>query len=308
MKKITFIKLGGAVITNKEVPNELRSDVLERLVKEIAQAQKENPELQLLIGNGVGSFAHVPATKYKTMEGFINEESKLGMAITQDSAAQANRAVVKALLAEGIPAVTVAPSNSVVTRNKQAEAFFLSVLEHYLEQGLQPVVYGDVIADLQQGCTVWSTDTVFSFLARKLIEKGWMIQEIVHVTEASGVWQMKEGKPEINKAGEKVIFQTITPKMRKEVQGSMVSTKGFDVTGGMWHKIEESLKLAELGIPTRIMSGLVAGAVYKQLTGQVQFGTRIALVDHEEKTTYEHTTSTPRGDYHGWKSSVGTPA
>lgn len=51
--------------------------------------------------------------------------------------------------------------------------------------------------------------------------------------------------------------------MRDEVKRSMTDIKGFDVTGGMWHKIEEALSLTERGITTRIISGLVPGYVYK---------------------------------------------
>jgi isopentenyl phosphate kinase len=39
------------------------------------------------VGHGQGSFAHVPASKYQNYGCFINEESVLGMAIVQDSAA-----------------------------------------------------------------------------------------------------------------------------------------------------------------------------------------------------------------------------
>lgn len=297
MQSLTFLKLGGAVFTNKEVPNQLRTDVLQRLVQEIAQAKKENPELLLVLGNGAGSFAHVPASHYKTMEGFINEESKIGMAITQDSAAQANRAVVAALIATDIPAVTVAPSNSIVTENRAAKSFYLDVLEQYLKFGLLPVVHGDVIVDAEQGCTVWSTDTVFSFLAREVSQRGWNVKEIIHVTEAEGVW----------KDSQRNIFEVITPDEQEEVKNAIVGTKGFDVTGGMWHKIEEALSLTKLGVQTRIMSGLKPGALYKQLTGLEKYGT---VITHSKKTSeieenYDRKTTSARRDHHGWQPTLG---
>src|SRR5258706_14839130 len=122
-KPVVFLKLGGALITNKEIPNSLRSDVLARLSGEIARAWKEK-ELLLVIGNGAGSFAHVPAHKYKTMDGFTREDSKIGMAVTQDSAATLNRLVVHTLIDQGIPVVTVAPSSSLVTKGREAAASF----------------------------------------------------------------------------------------------------------------------------------------------------------------------------------------
>jgi isopentenyl phosphate kinase len=53
-KKITLIKLGGSIITNKDIPMSLRSHVLSRLVAEIAKVKKEleaKGEL-LIVGHG----------------------------------------------------------------------------------------------------------------------------------------------------------------------------------------------------------------------------------------------------------------
>ena len=83
LKNLILIKLGGSVITDKEIPMSLRKNILTRLVGEIARAKQENPDQLLIVGHGQGSFAHVPASKYQTMAGFINEESLLGMAIVK---------------------------------------------------------------------------------------------------------------------------------------------------------------------------------------------------------------------------------
>ncbi len=143
---------------------------------------------------------------------------------------------------------------------------FTDVLEEYLEQGLIPVVYGDVIVDQTQGCTIWSTDQVFSFFAKELSVRGWNVERILHVTEAEGVWKNEQ----------KEIYPLITEDLRAEVREKMVDTKGFDVTGGMWHKIEESLVLANLGIETRILSGLIQDSIYETFVGNTTTGTRIA--------------------------------
>lgn len=273
-RHVTLLKLGGAVITHKDIPESIREDVLDRLISEIARAKKQK-EMLLVLGNGVGSFAHVPAARYKTMDGFIHTESKMGMAITQDSAARINREVVKKCLEYELPAVTLSPSNSLVTNKRLADSYFTDVFEEYLKNGLLPVTYGDVICDKHQGCTIWSTDTVFSFFAREFSRRGWIVDQILHVTEAFGVWKVENGKPILQKA-EKAIYKKITPQMKEEVRHSMTDIKGFDVTGGMWHKIEEALSLTQLGISTRILSGLIPGAVYNTLLGDDSYGTVIA--------------------------------
>lgn len=272
-KNITLLKLGGAVITNKEIPESVREDVLARLVTEIARAWKEK-EGYLILGNGAGSFAHVPASRYKTMDGFIHEESRIGMAITQDAAARLNRIVVHELINQGVPAVSLAPSNTILTDHRKAKTWFSDVLLSYLESGLLPVVYGDVLSDVSQGCTIWSTDTVFAFLARELPAHNIDVHAIVHVTEAGGVWVNSEQTPE-NRLQEREIYTTITPSMKEQVKASMTDTKGFDVTGGMWHKISEALELVNLGVNTQIVSGLRPNVVYNTLRGDTTIGTRI---------------------------------
>jgi isopentenyl phosphate kinase len=264
MKNITFIKIGGAVITDKSVPMSVHQDVLSQLVSEIAQARKEK-DLTLVLGNGSGSFAHVPAKKYKTMEGFVGDDSRMGMAITQDSAAQLNRIFVAECLKHNIPALTLAPSNTVVTDKRQEKSFCDDILKEYLHQGMVPVTYGDVLIDRKQGCTIWSTDTVFSFFARQLSADGFTIKEIIYVTQAQGVWKNEQ----------KEIYETITPDMKDELQSKMTDVDGFDVTGGMWHKIEESISLTDLNIKTRIISGLQKNALYHTLMGDPTIGTLI---------------------------------
>ena len=153
-KKVTLIKLGGSIITNKEIPMSLRQATLSRLVGEIAQAKKRLKDELFVVGHGQGSFAHVPATQYKTMGGFINEESPYGMAIVQDSAAQLNRLVVHEFLRHEIPAVSFYASNTILTKKRQAQNFCSEVLFEYLDKGLLPVTCGDVLVDQAQGCTI----------------------------------------------------------------------------------------------------------------------------------------------------------
>jgi len=255
MQSINYIKLGGSVITNKEVPMMVRTEVLSRVVQEIADAQKKTGEMYV-IGHGQGSFAHAPAMRYKTKEGFIMEDSRFGMAITQDSAAQLNRIVVKEFLSHDLPAVSYYMSNALVTKKGVANKYDGSVFLEYLTQGLMPVSGGDVIVDNAQGCTIWSTEKVLAHLIEVAVEAKYKVKSIIHVTEVDGVFD-NNGK----------VITKITSETKDEVKKSIGQTKGFDVTGGMWHKIEESLALAEKGITSRIVSGMTSKNVYSLLVG-----------------------------------------
>lgn len=247
----------------------LRLDVLKRLVGEIARARQEL-SLQktaplLVVGHGQGSFAHVPATQYKTMDGFINNESPMGMAIVQDSAAQLNRLVIREFLNAGIPAVSLYASNCLVTANRTPETYFTEVFEQYLKHELFPVTCGDVIVDTKQGCTIWSTEEILSFFAKQFQKKGWQVNKIIHVVEVDGVYDLQ-----------KHLIPKITKENWQEVKKGITATKGFDVTGGMGLKVEESLALAGLGIISKIISGLKENNLYNALIGKPSIGTEIS--------------------------------
>jgi isopentenyl phosphate kinase len=263
-RPIILIKLGGSIITNKEVPMTVRQDVLTRLVKEIYVAKKK-VDADFIVGHGQGSFGHAPALRYKTMDGFINKDSLMGMAITQDSAAQLNRIVVKSFINEHLPAVSCMFSNMLVTKDTKAEHWCSAVLDQYLEKGLLPISGGDVIVDSSQGCTIWSTEKVLNFIAEQYQAQGRTIQYVIHVTEVDGVLD----------AQNKVIPQ-ITSETASSAYQLINGTKGFDVTGGMKHKIEESLSLAHSGINSVILSGLIKGNLQNFLLGETFVGTTIS--------------------------------
>ena len=88
---------------------------------------------------------------------------------------------------------------------------------------------------------------------------------IVQVSREEGVWD-RQGLiiPEINKSNWEVIKQ--------DVGGA----EGSDVTGGMLHKVEESLEIArDCGVKTWIISGAVPGRLKDLLQGKRVPGTRV---------------------------------
>jgi len=264
-EQFTFIKLGGSVITDKDVAGKIRSEQLSSLVDQIKRAQTEVPGKKLIVGHGSGSFGHVPAAKFETIKGFVDEESILGAAIVQHAAAKLNREVVAEFIKNGLPAVTFAPSNTLIVEDHQAKQDFFNLLEVYLEKGLFPVTYGDVVADLKQGWTIWSTEEVLGSLAKMFLKKGQTVDSMVHVTQVAGFLNEKnETIPEI------------TAQTWPDLKKHLGQTRGTDVTGGMELKIEESLKLAANGVQSVILSGLTADNLYNYLVGKNWIGTKIA--------------------------------
>ncbi len=117
-----FLKLGGSLITDKRQPETPRADVIRRLAEEIAQAQRANKDLRLVVGHGSGSFGHVFGQRYGTRDGVRTAEGWYGFAATGDAAARLNRLVVEALLAAGIPAWSIQPGATLRCRRGVIEA------------------------------------------------------------------------------------------------------------------------------------------------------------------------------------------
>jgi isopentenyl phosphate kinase len=254
-KKLIFLKLGGALITK---PKPYTPDLkrIEKITKEIHKL-RQKMEFKLLLGNGGGSFPHISAKKYQTHKGIINKESVRGMCIVENDAAKLNRILIKELINAGENAISVQPSAAVIAENGKIKTFYLEPIKNYLKYDLIPVVYGDVVIDLKRGCTILSTEKILSFLANKLKP-----EKIIMMSNVKGVYDDKKRViPEINKSN----FQ----KIKKFLKGANKT----DVTGGMFHKVEESVEMAKNGFEIYIIEGK-EGNLEKCLKGK-PIGTKI---------------------------------
>lgn len=244
MKKIIFVKLGGSLITDKEKPFTAKIDVIKNLAKQISQALKKNSQLRLVIGNGGGSYPHYPALKYKIKEGIKNESQKIGFCEVQDAASRLNRLIVRALLDEKVKAVSVNPSSMIIAENGKIKKFFIEPIIRFLQLGLTPVIYGDIVYDEILGSKIFSTEELLSVLAIKFKKKGFKVEKIIHNGITLGVLD-KKGR----------LIKKITAKNINRLSSVFTKTQGYDVTGGMFHKVKEALKLTSFGVKTLIING-----------------------------------------------------
>jgi isopentenyl phosphate kinase len=263
MKKIILVKLGGSLITKKGEPFTEKPGTIRRLVGEIKNVRGKS-NTSLIIGHGGGSYPHVPAIKYKTNEGILNEESFDGIARVQDAAARLNRVVVGEFLKSKVNAVSLNPSSFMISDNGRVEKSFLAPLYMLLEYNMLPVVYGDVCLDTRKGCTILSTEQILSHLAEKLNDK-FRIEKIIYCGITDGVYDA-EGKRT------KKITQSNISLIRERLKGSA----GIDVTGGMLHKVQEALSVSgKLGIEVQIINGRKKGNLEKATSGVNVEATRI---------------------------------
>lgn len=259
---IVLVKIGGSLITDKHKPFSLNEEALDAVAGEIKKGMGSG--IRLIVGHGAGSFGHIPAKKYQTHRGINGPKSFRGIAEVADTAARLNRIVVQRLLSRDINAVSVSPLSIMVAKNHKLHSLCSDSIEELLRLGLLPIVYGDQILDTAVGCTVFSTEKVLGYLALHLKKRGYVIKKMIHCGLTNGVY---------DENGETITL--MTSKNMDMYRSALGASGGVDVTGGMVHKVEETLSLAKHGIPGLIIDGIENGSLSEAIAGRTVIGTRV---------------------------------
>jgi isopentenyl phosphate kinase len=258
--ELVFVKLGGSAITDKEQVATPRLDVIERLAGEIKAAVASRPGLQVLLGHGSGSFGHVVGAKYRLRDGIAADAGRAswwGYVETGAAAARLNRIVIDILIRVGLPVVPVSPSASARCQDGRLLSMACYSIAQALRHGLVPVVHGDVAFDESQGCTIMSTESVFSYLVDKFGPS-----RMILVGKVDGVF---ERDPTMYPDAQHIA--RLTPARFAQVEAGLGDSHGVDVTGGMLSKVRQMMALVETQRIHRVhlISGLKAGALERVL-------------------------------------------
>jgi len=256
----TLIKLGGSLITDKRVENSFNADIMHRLAHEIAQAQKIAPT-SLIIGHGSGSFGHFAAHKYGTMTGVSTPENWRGYAEVARVASQLNTLVLEVLIGVGLPILKLQPSASALCHDGELIQMALNPLITALQNGLVPLVYGDVSLDEVRGGTIISTETIMTYLSKNL-----PVKRVLLLGEVDGVLD-----------GDGQVIPRITPNTLINYQSVLGGSYGTDVTGGMFAKVRDMVNLVKERphLSIHILNGQVTNRLLYTLTDDLQTGTLI---------------------------------
>ncbi|QLG48225.1 isopentenyl phosphate kinase [Natrinema halophilum] len=160
------LKLGGSVITEKERPETLDGESLERAADAIAAARADGLD-DLIVVHGGGSFGHHNASEHgvSTTNGTHDASAILEI---HGAMKTLNQFVLSRLVDRDVQAVPVHPFS---TAHRDVEArleFPTEQVETMLAEGFVPVLHGDVIAHSGAGATVVSGDELVAELARAL--------------------------------------------------------------------------------------------------------------------------------------------
>lgn len=258
-----ILKLGGSIITEKDLENpQINKDNLERIAYEI----KESSVKELIIVHGAGSYGHPPAMKYKIGNPIKDdlEFKKIGFSITQNSVKKLNTYVCDSLIKQGVPCVSIQASSFIISKNKRITIADTNLIKRYVEEGFVPVIYGDVVLDLEETIkmSVLSGDQIINYLAKQL-----HAEKVILGTDVDGVYNKN---PKTHSDAKLIKKVTSIEDIEK-----FESTTNIDVTGGMIGKIKELLELSEEGISSLIINANKKDIIKKALNNEDVEGTLV---------------------------------
>jgi isopentenyl phosphate kinase len=119
-----------------------------------------------------------------------------------------------------------------------------------------------VVLDRERGVAICSTESLFALLAERLPERGITVRRAIWLGETAGVYD-RDGSP----------LPRLTRSDLHAAGTAIGGARGTDVTGGMRHRVETALALADLGVPSLIADGQVPGLLESALAGEDVPGT-----------------------------------
>ena len=257
-----IVKLGGSVVTVKDMPMTADHENVKRLAEEI----KATWPTPLVVIHGGGSFGHPVAKKYGIADGFTSERQVIGFTRTHQAMVALNTVIVDALLDEGIPALSVAPSAFIATYDGRMPRGDFENIGRLVVKGMLPVLYGDAVIDKSRGFSILSGDQLAVRLA---VSMG--ANRLIFGVDVDGVYT---SNPKLAPQA-RLIDRLSLEKLEGFVEIGMALTT--DVTGGMLGKVSEARAAVEAGIEVRMVNATKPGVILKALRGEPVAGTVLTM-------------------------------
>lgn len=260
---LTVLKIGGSVITDKSKPYSIRRNIVRRIARELKPYLSLNNKLILV--HGGGSYGHYIVRMYDEL---ARKKDAQYYSMVTISMNELSLKIAEILRLENIP-VTIVPSHVVFRLNKEnnIEPYNIRVIIDHLEQGIIPILYGDLVLG-RNAFPVLSGDDISWYLACKL-----KASRLLFATSVDGIYAGPVGKSpiiELIKCSDTNI-EEIIEKSQKKVGSSI------DVTGGIMNKIFVARKYGCSNIDVIIFNGLVEDNIRKVLLGEKILGTKVLL-------------------------------
>lgn len=233
---LTFVKFGGSIITDKRGQEAPDLAIISQLTRELSSARATQNGHRFVLGHGSGSFGHVYAARYGIHRGLGPNDDWMGFALTARAARRLHGIIIDALLAAGIPALSLQPSASLHSRAGELVHWHTDSLAQAIHSSMVPVIHGDVSFDSEQGSAIISTEALFVQLA---LHTPLRPNRIVLVGETA----VYTADPHRNPSAQ--LIPLITTENIAEVLDYTGDSRAVDVTGGMRSKLALTWQLVQ---------------------------------------------------------------
>lgn len=246
-----LIKLGGSVITDKNVPYTFKRRRTTRLINEIASSTDND----FIVVHGGGSFGHPGAEKFelntKDPKNVAEATSKV-----QNHMRVLNNRIIEMMIDERLPAVSI--PGGIVTKYTDGKLRDLNsdIFHRYIDIGTVPVTFGDVALDEKRKVTICSGDDLMLGLCEKA-------EKAIFVSNVDGIYKKGELVYEFT--------EEMYPLVKKDIKTTETS---IDVTGGMNRKVEKMLEISE-NCRTFVINGSKKDRLKRMLNGKDTVSTEV---------------------------------
>lgn len=254
---LVLVKAGGSFLTVKNKPVTIRADAFDSLV---AILKGVIGKVNIILGNGGGSFAHYAVSAYKG-----RSPAEL-LTKCHQATRSLNRLVVDYLVQNGLHASSLQTSAILSFVDGKVEVFDKPIIE-MIRVGVIPVVYGECIP-YDGGIRIVSTEEALRAIARVLRPS-----RVVLLTDVDGVYTCDpKSCPDAR------LLEEINSSNLNEVLEGLKGYAGADQTGGIYGKVRSMAEFSrELGVDVYITSGFdIESSIDAILGRRPRKGTRIA--------------------------------
>lgn len=260
-KKITVIKLGGALITDKSTPYTIRENIIENAAKEIKECMDSGLIEKLVLIHGVGSFGHPPVLKYELYKGFKDPGQLMHLSSTQKIVNQLRTKIAEKFQAVDIPINLMHASSIVIGNKMKITEYMFEALKGYLSLGMIPLIGGDMMYDNGMGFSVCSGDQLSVVISREL-----KANHLIFATDVAGIY---DSDPKINKDAS--LIREININEVDSLIKQLDESKPADASGRMKGKLKTLATVKDLirsGLDTAILSMTQPNILKSYLKGE----------------------------------------
>jgi len=252
--RLIIVKVGGSVITRKDLEATPKLENMARIAGEISEVGE-----RLILIHGAGSYGHPIAARYGLDQGFTGDRQLAGVAELKAKLAELSSLFLEALHRRGVAAYPLNPGSIITADKGRIARMGVGALRRLLNLGFTPVLHGDLVLDLTRGFSIVSGDQITSYLAVRLRPS-----IVVFGCDVDGVYT---ADPKRDRDAR--LIASLKAGDVETVSGLEGSAHGIrDVTGGFTGKLREAALIAGSGIPVAIVNLEVEGRLLKVIRGE----------------------------------------